>query len=68
MSRASQVYWYLQADEAPTVNECLHHYTAIDAVSAERRSQLNRIRAERKRRMDAYREYEQGDLLQLSNA
>jgi hypothetical protein len=65
--RASQICWYLQKDDAPTVQECLHHYTHIDAVSQYGRAELNKLRRSIRRQSDAYRETEQGDV-QLPDA
>lgn len=46
MGRLSQIFWYLQAEEAPTVDVCEHCYTSIDAVSSHNRAGLNRMRRE----------------------
>jgi len=66
--RASQIFSYLEADEAPSVMDAKHYYTHIDAVSREQRARLNRLRRESRKQGEAYREYEQGDLVQLSDA
>ena len=63
--RASQVFWYLEADDAPPIVDVRHHYTHIDAISREQRARLNRLRREYRKAGDAYREVEQSDLVQL---
>jgi len=65
--RASQVFWYLEADEAPTVTEAEHHYSHIDAVYRGNRARLNKMRKEYRKQTDVYKEIEQGDLVTLPN-
>ena len=65
--RASQVFWYLEADEAPTVAEAEHHYSHIDAVYHGNRARLNKMRREYRKQANVYREIEQGEMVTLSD-